>query len=92
MVENSSKKFRGLRFAPVPTFLPKEIQKEEDEVRSQIYKKIYDRNLRMFLKSWSVCPYQAFPSKVFVSKARGYPSETPFKCSILALPTKIKLD
>ncbi len=32
------------------------------QIRGQCYKIFYDRNLRIFVISWSVCPWQAFPA------------------------------
>ncbi len=43
----------------------------------------YSRNLRIFEISQSVCPWQAFPAQSHVRKARGYPSEAPFRISTL---------
>jgi hypothetical protein len=56
----------------------------------------YGCNLRMFVISLTVYPWQAFqPSLMFVGKAGAYPSEAPFRYStlnrLLALPTNISL-
>ena len=52
----------------------------------QCFKTFYVRNLRFFLISWSVCPWQAFLAKSSVCK-QGWSlaSGAPFRCSIIGL-------
>ncbi len=47
--------------------------------RALYYKTFYGRNLRIFVISQSVCPWQAFPAQ----PRRVRPSEAPFRCSTL---------
>jgi hypothetical protein len=35
-------------------------------IRSQSYKTFYGRKLQIFIISWSVCPWHAFPEAVFL--------------------------
>ncbi len=41
----------------------KQEQREAKEARCQCYKTFYGRKLRLFVLSYSVCPWQAFPAK-----------------------------
>jgi hypothetical protein len=53
-------------------------------IRSKSYKTYFFFNLQTFMISQSVFPFMPFqPSLMFVSKAETYPSEVPFRCSIL---------
>ncbi len=43
------------------------------------YKTFYDRNLRVFIISQSVCLWQAFPALVFVGEERSLPQSRAFE-------------
>jgi hypothetical protein len=68
---------------------------EKKRQRDRCYKTFYARNLRVFVISKSVCPWQPNkPSLMFADKARAYPSEVPFCSSSLvgSLPYPPRLD
>jgi hypothetical protein len=64
------------------------MREQKIEIRVQCHKNLY----RMFIISYSVCPWPAFaPQSNGCVKAGAYPSEVPFRVGILALPTDIRL-
>ncbi len=61
------------------------------------YKAFYGCNLRIFVISWSVCPWQAFPAQSDILWVRPEPtrvknlSGAPLQGRLLASPTNIRL-
>ncbi len=50
----------------------------------QFYKTFYGLNLRIFVISSSVCPWQILqPTLMLVGKSKTFPSQEPFTCSAL---------
>ncbi len=65
--------------------------------RGQCYKTFYVRNLRIFVISQSVCPWQAFPAQSNVCLVKQTPtlfknlSYAPLQDNLLAFPTNNRL-